>query len=386
MKHNTSTLKYVIYIILFILFIELCYALYGFLFAKKNNIYFDGINTYKYMDSNYIAVGSNNNNDKYYEKAKLSIFDKDLNKMKEKLYNKGYNSTFYDVIKDEDNYIVVGSYEATRNDHLMKNRRGMIVKYDKDDNIVFEKELSHLANSSITAIKLVKDGYIVCGNSNYSSNNITNTNAGGAYLIKYSKDGKVIWERNIGDKSSAKFNDFIIVDNYIFAVGINNINVGLIVKYDINGNFLTSYDYRNTDNLGFSNVVYRDGYAYVCGCKKTEKSSKGLIVRFDDNLGFVDEKVYNENNSRYNKLLFDEDHLIVIGTVDKDDYDGIIGKYNDDLSEIDIVKYGDEEDDYFTDVKIIDNKYVVVGYSSYEDSLLTKFIYYSDALKVLEVK
>ena len=63
------------------------------------------------------------------------------------------------------------------------------------------------------------------------------------------------------------------------------------------------------------------------------------------------------------------------------------GKYNKELDESTVINYGDERDDYFTDVKVVDGKYLVSGYSSYEDgSYLSKFITYSDALKVLGVE
>ena len=49
-------------------------------------------------------------------------------------------------------------------------------------------------------------------------------------------------------------------------------------------------------------------------------------------------------------------------------------------------EYGDKQDDYFTDIRENDEKYIVVGYSSYEDgSYMSKIISYSMALKVLEV-
>ena len=67
-------------------------------------------------------------------------------------------------------------------------------------------------------------------------------------------------------------------------------------------------------------------------------------------------------------------------------YDGIIAKYGTDLNKIDLVSYGDEKNDFFTDVKLIGDNYLVVGYSSYEDeSYMSKFISYSSALKVLGV-
>ena len=49
--------------------------------------------------------------------------------------------------------------------------------------------------------------------------------------------------------------------------------------------------------------------------------------------------------------------------------------------------YGEQADDHFTDVLLVGDNYLVVGYCSYEDgSYLGKFIVYSDALKILEVQ
>ena len=74
-------------------------------------------------------------------------------------------------------------------------------------------------------------------------------------------------------------------------------------------------------------------------------------------------------------------------SVDEYNYNGIIGKYDSNLNMIDVVNYGDERDDYFTDIIFANEKYLVSGYSSYEDgSYMSKFINYSKALKVLEVE
>ena len=106
-----------------------------------------------------------------------------------------------------------------------------------------------------------------------------------------------------------------------------------------------------------------------------------------------------KRTERFNKLVLDDNNNIAaIGTlytarknnhntVDEYDYDGIIAKYNSNLEKLDDVRYGDERDDFFTDVIFIHNKYIIVGYSSYEDgSYMSKFISYSKAFKVLEVE
>ena len=116
---------------------------------------------------------------------------------------------------------------------------------------------------------------------------------------------------------------------------------------------------------------------------------------------YLNEVSYDENeNERYNRLIVDNnDNLIVIGTIGIYDtkkdtngieilkYDAVIAKYKSDLKLIKAVRYGDMRDDYFSDVILRDNNYYVSGYSSYEDgSYLSKYIVYSDALKVLEVR
>ena len=89
-------------------------------------------------------------------------------------------------------------------------------------------------------------------------------------------------------------------------------------------------------------------------------------------------------------------NLIAIGTVSiatkadgisEYNYDGFIAKYDENLKYIDSINYGDERDDFFTDIMCGEDEYLVIGYSSYEDgSYMSKFIRYSKALKVLGVE
>ena len=61
-------------------------------------------------------------------------------------------------------------------------------------------------------------------------------------------------------------------------------------------------------------------------------------------------------------------------------------KYDDTLNKIATVSYGDDKNDYFNDIVLYENNYLVVGYSLDNHKYQTKFITYSDALKVLEAK
>lgn len=386
--------KFITGIFIFLLVLEVFYVIYSLFINNTVNLYFDSINAIDSNSSYYITVGSNNNNDNYYEKAKLTKYNKKREKIDEKLFNVGYNSVFFGVTIDNDSIIVVGSYEKNKDDHNNSIRRGIIVKYDENGEEEFFDELSLLDNSKYTNVVNVEDGYIVSGQSVYKSTKIGNK-SGGAILSKYDKNGKLIWNKTYGDNKEAIFNDLLVYDNYIYAVGVDKNNKGIICKYDINGNLIHDIKYDDMDSTGFRDILYLNNYLYVVGSNNTN----ALIGKYDLDCNCIGEVVYkNNSDTRYNKIISDnDDSIIVIGTIMKNknnnnktidsfDYDGIIGKYNSDLEEISIVTYGEQYDDYFTDIKYIDNSYLVVGFSSYEDgSYMSKFIRYSDALKVLEV-
>ncbi len=382
-----------------VLIIEVFYVLHALFFQSTESLYFDGINAIQKNNRYYVTVGSNNDNDNYYEKAKLSIYDNKFNKTYEKLYNVGYNSAFFGICIDEDSIIAVGSYEKEESDHKDLVRRALIVKYNFSGDVLFEKDYSLLDNTKFTSVTCVEDGYLVTGQSVYQNTKIGSKD-GGALLLKYDKEGNLLWSKTYGNNKSAIFNDLLVVNNSIYTVGTNETRIGVLCEYDLEGNFITYNDYLYTDDIGFSGIVSVGDYLYVSGSNRYGKSTDALIVRYDFNCTYINQVIYeNEGTIRYNKLIQDEkDHIVAIGilstkkvgnnkTADTFNYDGIIGKYNLDLKQVDVVTYGDERDDYFTDIQYVNGEYLVVGYSSYEDgSYLSKFIRYSEALKVLGVE
>ena len=392
MRKHLRRLKYISFFCLLCLFIELVYVIHSLNNNPSISLYFDGINSVINVNSNYYTVGSNNDNDNYYEKAKLTKYNSKREKKYEILYNKGYNSVFFDVAYDNEDLIAVGSYEKSDEDHDDGIRRALFVKYDKDGNVKFDLDFSMLDNSKFTDIYVLDDGYLVCGQSVYKSTKVGSKD-GGAILIKYDKDGNILWVNNYGDNKTSIFNDIIVADNNIYVVGVVDNSIGIICRYDMDGNFILYNDYKYTDSFGFNDITDHDGYLYVVGSNKADDNRyNAMIVKYDYDCNYIDQVIYeSDNNSRFNKILFDnKENIVVIGNTKKVksfDNDGIIGKYSLDLKEISVVFYGNERDDYFTDFIIQDDKFLVVGYSSYEDgSYLSKFIKYSDSFKVLGVE
>ncbi len=361
---------------------------------KTENVFFNGINAYEITNDGYVVVGSNNNNDKHYEKAEISVYDNSKNKKLVKVYNKGYNSTFYGVLCTDDGYVAVGSYESTKQESENKVRTALIVKYDLSGNVIFENDFQVLGNSKFTNVVSTYDGFIVVGQSIYENDTIGLSNNGGAVIIKYDKDGKEIWRKNYGGSKSALYNDLTIYNNYIYAVGKDGNNMGIITKFSLEGDLVYNENYSNVDSIGFTSIVNNNDSLYVCGGKSEGNSKQAIILKYNKDCKLIDEVTYQSNsNDRYNSLTIDENgNVIAVGTISnktesKDySYDGIIGKYNSDLKELAVVKYTNDRSTYFNDVKYYDGKYLVIGNSQREDlSVVAKFFFFSTSLKSLGV-
>ena len=392
-------LKMITVICFFILIFEVFYVARHLTHSNDKYLYFDGINAIAFSNDYYVTVGSNNNNDNKYEKAKISKYNKNKEKTFEKLYSNGYNSAFFGVCMDGEEMVAVGSYESNSSEHDELIRRALIVKYDNVGEISFSNDFKLLDNSKFNSIVKYEDSYFVVGQSVYKNTKVGNKD-GGAILAKYDLDGNIVWSKTYGSNKTATYNDLLVYNGYIYAVGMNDNYLGIICKYDLEGNLISSNVYDTTDDIGFGGIVNLDERLFVSSSKRVDNLTNAMIVEYDLNCNYINEAVYSsDGNTRYNKLIIDNDNnLIAIGikTTDKNDnsvtadvlnYDGLIGKYKNDLSEINVLVYGDDRDDYFTDVTLEDSNYLVVGYSSYEDgSYLSKFIRYSDALKVLEVE
>ena len=359
-KKLVKSLKIVSIILILILVSEVLFIGYHLLYNKEKNVYFDGINAVVSSDDYYATVGSNNDNDNHFEKAKISFYNMKKEKTFEKIYNVGFNSTFFGVILDGSDVIAVGSYEKTQDDRDNSIRKALIVKYDKSGNVIFEKDFEVLDNSKFTSITKYGDYYYVTGKSVYKSTSIGNKE-GGAILCKYDKDGNLIWSKTYGNSKSAVYNDLLIYNDNIYVVGDDENYLGILCKYDLDGNFMAYNDYKSTDNTGFSGIVNIGDKIYVSGANMQENDlTDAMIVMYDTNCNYLKQVTYDSKGTeRFNKLVLDDNNNIVaIGTlytarknnhntVDEYDYDGIIAKYNSNLEKLDDVRYGDERDDFF---------------------------------------
>ena len=331
MKKNydevNSKLKKVIIVLAIIMVLECIFFGIKYVKSRNSNTFISALNEIIKVDDKYVGVGisdfKNSKLNEYkapgYNKPVLWVFDKNHNIVKELNYGKGFNGSFNDIVKVKDGYVVVGEIEPTNNMHKDGLSEGLIVKYDKDFKIVWTKNLQILDNTKLKSVIIDKDENIITvGQSIYANDIIGNHTTGGAILVKYDKDGNKIGVANYGGPKSGCFNDVILVDDGYVTVGITREGTGIIFKYAFNGEELWHNYYGYTDYEGLTSINYLNDQFIVTGSKLEEKgktdSYKGAIVRFSSKGEKIDDILYEkEDIAKLEKSLVVDDKIIVIG-------------------------------------------------------------------------
>ena len=390
-KKLVKWLRVIIVLCIAIIVIEACYIGLSYYNRTKSIVYTDTLNSFKEIDDGYLVVGNSdfknsefNSYEKDYNKAKFSKYNSDFEVEFESAYTKGYSSYFSDVIEYKDGYIAVGGAQYDEQQVEDNATDGLIVLYDKNGKQVDTKSVQIAGDTTFNKVLLVDDGFIVVGQSILQNMVIGNDPDGGALIIKYDFDLKEQWRANYGGSKSAIFNDAVIDGDYLYLVGKDATRYGMIAKYTLDGEqvFVKSYEY--TDTVGFSSIVKVGDEFFVAGsktinidAKDEDKVTEGLILKYDSDGNVLDEVTFSRNNAaRFNKIVSDGDDLIVVGhTYKKDeekstdtynylDYRGIIVKYNTDLEKKANNKENGSGVDYFSDVIVTDDGYLVGGASS----------------------
>ena len=390
-KKLVKWLRVIIVLCIAIIVIEACYIGLSYYNRTKSIVYTDTLNSFKEIDDGYLVVGNSdfknsefNSYEKDYNKAKFAKYNSDFEVDFESAYTKGYSSYFSDVIEYKDGYIAVGGAQYDEQQVEDNATDGLIVLYDKNGKQVDTKSVQIAGDTTFNKVLLVDDGFIVVGQSILQNMVIGNDPDGGALIIKYDFDLKEQWRANYGGSKSAIFNDAVIEGDYLYLVGKDATRYGMIAKYTLDGEqvFVKTYEY--TDTVGFSSIVKVGDEFFVAGsktinidAKDEDKVTEGLILKYDSDGNVLDEVTFSRNNAaRFNKIVSDGDDLIVVGhTYKKDeekstdtynylDYRGIIVKFNTDLEKLGNNKENGSGVDYFSDVIVTDDGYLVGGASS----------------------
>ena len=244
-------------------------------FLERNVVYHDTY-TGGYLEDDVIALagstdfkhGNFNLRIKDNERAKITIYDDKGNVTLEKVYKKGITTTFNSILVVEDGYIAVGTGVFSKEELEKEAQEGLIVKFSKEGKVEWEKFYQVLTNTSFNKIIRVGDDFVVVGQSIYANMEMGNHTTGGAIIVKYDKNGNELWHNNHGGSKSGNFNDIVYVNGNYYAVGKDGTDWGNIVKFNGNGEYEWHKNYAYTDEIGFTSIVYADNALYVVGSKK----------------------------------------------------------------------------------------------------------------------
>ena len=378
-----KVLKALAVILILFLIIEVIYFGFKFYNIRKNTVYYETANSIIKTDNGYLTVGlSDFKNSKLttyekpgYNKAVISIYDENLNKIKETKLKLGYSSVYNSVISVKDGYIAVGSVSITKEQNDVNNTEAIIVKYDKDLNEVWIKNLQILDTSKFVNVKEDDNGnIIVVGQSIYEENIIGNHTTGGAILIRYTSDGEVDLKINLGGPATDIFNDFIITKNGYIAVGIKSTGTGIIYKYDFNGKELWHEYYGYTDKEGLTSITSKGDNFLVTATKLEEKGStdkyKAAILLYDKDGKLLKEKFFEEANiTKFQKVAIDEEKIIVLGIYGKKINEALSSNAKMFLldSDFKVIKseiLTGDQNITLTDIVITDNDYILSGHTN----------------------
>ncbi len=385
-KKLVKLLKVVVVLCIAIIVVELLYIGLSYYNRKQAVVYTDTLNSFDKVSDGYLVVGNSdfknsefNDYEEDYNKAKIVKYNDNFEIEFESAYVDGYGSYFNDAVEYSDGYIAVGGAAYDEEQVSDNATDGLIVLYDFNGELKDSKRVQIAGDTTFNKVLVVDDGFIVVGQSILQNMVIGTDPNGGALMIKYNFDLEEEWRVNYGGSKSAIFNDVVFDDEYLYLVGKDATRYGLIAKYTLSGEQVFAKSYEYTDTVGFSSIVKVDDSLFVVGsktinidAKDADKVTEALVIEYDLDGNVVDEVTFARNNSaRFNKIVFDGENLVVVGHTYKKstsnnylDYRGIIVKYNTSLEKIANNKENGSGSDYFSDVIVFDDGYLVGGTSS----------------------
>ena len=184
----------------------------------------------------------------------------------------------------------------------------------------YELEIDWHRNISIEGdLRITNDEEIIAfGNTSSSEiEGLKNKGKKDAYIIKYDKNGNIIWKNSFGGKDDDIFNDIyltesgeIIAYGYTESLDIEGLtNAGngdaIIVKYDKNGNIIWKNSFGGIDYDLFDDlVITKSGDIIIKGYIGLEEDEMSdgfltvgdvIIIKYNKDGDLIWQKIYNQN-------------------------------------------------------------------------------------------
>ena len=320
--------------------------------------------------------------------SRIAKYDNSFNLIWENTFDNSYDSTFYSVLRVDDGYVAVGSI-VSRYEQIEANvRDALIVKFDLNGKEVWHKTYHVLSDTEF--FKVIDDGddnIVVIGQSIYENMEVGSHINGGGIIVRYDKDGNMLAHNNYGGNKSGSFNDIIKVDDGYIICGKDAANYGIIIKFkkdfdrdqkDLNlitKKLIWQRSYANTDNIGFTSMVLKDNIIYTVGAinvsNEKDKDDKPIykydagIVLYNTNGKYLGKySLGDEIHHRFNSVIVDNGNLLLNGFLDVDNT-------KKEKQESFTIKF-DIKENKFSDKKILNNNsdYIINKIVSFDKKII----------------
>ena len=308
-------------------------------------------------------------------------------------YGGTYNDLFNSVERTSDGgYIVVGSTISKQINEVSTGvGNGLVVKYDKDGNVVWNKFYGGSAHEEFYDVIVVSDGYVAVGYTMSTDIEGLTTNGGNdGLVVKFDNNGNIVWQTLIGGTGDdyihaireASNGNLVIVGRFASDIGESTNNGGLdafIGMVDSTGKLIDSNLYGGDQDEAFYDIEIGNNGYYAVGYSKSDISNHtniglqdAILVRYDEDLADEWEVFYgNTKGDMYRSIKSTIDGGFIVAGFDtnsKNDTslplgtNGVLVKY-DKNGNIEWSKvYGGSSSDSFEKVEQMKNgDYLVVG-------------------------
>ena len=324
--------------------------------------------------------------------SKIAMYDKDFKLVWENTFKNSYDSSFYGVLKVDDGYVAVGNLVSKESQIDVNVRDALIVKFDFNGKEIWHQTYHVLSNTEF--YKVIDDGdgnLVVIGQSIYENMEVGSHITGGGIIVRYDKDGNLLAHNNYGGNKSGSFNDIIKVDDGYIVCGKDATNYGILVKFkkDFNrdskdNNLITKKvvwqrSFANTDTLGFTSMLLKGDTIYTVGAinvsGEKDKDDKPIykyeagIVLYNTKGKYLGKYSLEEDiHHRFNSVILNNDNLLLIGLLDvdnknKDKQDSFSIEFNLKDNKFNNKKELTDKNDYVVNKIVNFDKKIIIGTS-----------------------
>lgn len=256
-------------------------------------------------DGNIVAVGIADQINGNIEPAKGLIvkYDKSGNQLWANTIGGTSCDEFNSVVETSDNcYAVVGKFKSKDLENLEINGEAdaVIFKYNSEGELLWKKSYGGSSYDEFNSIVKTSDGgYIAVGTtSSKDIDDITDSAQWKCLIVKYDKNFNLLWNKGYGSGHQSSFLSVVeLKNNNIIVVGetysVSPIQHGILIEYDAKGNMIFTESSLPEDDVQYCSIISdENNYIYV-ETNLTTNTSKLIKYSYDiqDNEEIAIEKI-----------------------------------------------------------------------------------------------